>query len=66
MIGRRHGEYLYSIELGSAGAGKHVWRWAVLDRDGKSVARGTSIQSAEDAEAAALSAIDRLRARDCA
>jgi hypothetical protein len=60
----RDGDYPYSIEAGSAGAGRRVWRWTVRRRGGgKPAAQGTSIRSHEDAKTAALEAIRQLQQR---
>jgi hypothetical protein len=58
------GEYHYSVERDLAGAGRTVWRWTVCRGDSHvAVASGTSIRSEDDAGAAALRAIERLRAK---
>ena len=55
-------EYSYLVERDLAGAGRTVWRWRVCrDGGGAALASGTSIRSEDDAGAAALRAIARLR-----
>lgn len=55
-------EYSYLVERDLAGAGRTVWRWTVCrDGGGAALASGTSIRSEDDAGAAALRAIARLR-----
>jgi hypothetical protein len=60
------GEYVYSVESGSAGAGRRVWRWSIRQAGSPAVIhQGTSIKSGEDAKDAALAVIGRLqRERD--
>jgi len=58
-------DYVCTVSRRLAGAGRTVWRWAVRRHDGEAaVASGTSIRSEDDAKAAALKAIDRLRGSD--
>lgn len=58
------GEYHYSVERDLAGAGRTVWRWTVCRGESAIVlAHGTSIRSEDDAAAAALRAIERLRVK---
>lgn len=55
-------EYTFSVEVGSAGAGMRVWRWTVRrGEEHRPVHQGASIRSREDAQAAALEVIRRLR-----
>jgi len=55
------GEYVYSIERGSAGAGRRVWRWFIRHRNGTAIIhQGTSIKSCDDAKSTVLAVIKRL------
>jgi hypothetical protein len=62
MENKQEGEYTYSVEPGCAGAGMRVWRWSIRRGDDHPpVHQGTSIRSREDAMAAALQVIRRLK-----